>query len=180
MYVHVSVYMCRFLDLLCFLSGDGTSESDSLQPHPKVTAIAASGKKVLVGTDIGIVGIIDSETCLIIHILQWHASKVRSLLLMPKQIEPCVCPEIPLPEFHREHSGSGTEHFIRSPSRKIVRQQTLTDSDLISLTDANPCIIHGAERAENNIMVASIGNGRRGLTDAHCSKNDVSLLLWRC
>ena len=147
--------------------------------HPKVTAIATNGKKVLVGTDVGTVGVIDSETCEVLYCLQWHASKVRTLLVMPKEMEPCICPEFPLAEYQSQ-SVSGTQLFLRAPLRKIVHQRTLSESDLISLADVNPCLVDTLEQRESCI-VASIGNGRRTVTDTNLSKkNDVTLLLWRC
>lgn len=137
--------------------------------HPKVTALVTSGKKVLVGTDIGTVGIIDSEMCEVLHCLQWHTHKVRTLLLMPKEMEPCICSEISLAE---------SQLLNRSSTRKLVHQRTLSDADLISLPD-NPCKVHNAEL--ERCMVASIGNGKACIAETNQSKkNDVCLLLWRC
>ena len=151
------------------------SDDSSDSGHPKVTALLASGKKVLVGTDVGTVGIIDSETCEVLHCLQWHAQKVRTLLLMPAEMEPCVCSETPLAESSVENSGGAR----RTSTRKIIRQRTLSDTDLPSLPDNNPMSIHNAEPERH--MVASIGNGRTGMTEASPSKsNDICLRLWRC
>jgi hypothetical protein len=145
----------------------------------QVTVVATSGKKVLVGTDIGSVGIIDSETCQVLHCLQWHTSKVRSLLLMPKEMEPCVCAEIPLPEFHREDSVGTTKLLARAPTRTLVHQRTLSDSDMISLTDVNPSVV--VDTGMEGSMVASIGNGRGGgVIEVDPDKKNVTLLLWRC
>ena len=61
----------------------------------QIITIACTGCKVLVGTDIGIVAIFDSESTTLLKYHNWHKKKVRSLLIMPKQVEPCICAEIP-------------------------------------------------------------------------------------
>ena len=147
-------------------------------PHAKVTALVTSGRKVLVGTDIGTVGIIDSENCQVLHCLKWHTSKVRSLLLMPKEMEPCICSELPLPEIKRD-DAEGTKLLARAPTRTIVHQQSVTESDLPSLTDANPST--ESKETDERCMVASIGNGRGGgVIETNLDKRNVTLLLWRC
>ena len=147
--------------------------------HAKVTAVATSGRKVLVGTDVGTVGIIDSETCQVLQSLKWHTSKVRSLLLMPKEMEPCICSELPLPEIRRDDLVGGTKLMARAPMRTIVHQRTLSDSDMASLSDVNPTVVE-PEQQEGRV-VASIGNGRGGgVIETDPDKRNVSLLLWRC
>lgn len=89
--------LCSFnysidLVLASFLNLSMTTDKDiTLQ----VTALAASGKKVFVGTDAGSVGILDSETVQLLRTLHWYNGKVRTLLVMPKEIESCICAEIP-------------------------------------------------------------------------------------
>ncbi len=53
---------------------------------------------MLVGTTIGAVAIFDSESVNLLNYLNWHRDKVRTIMVMPKQVEPCICAEIPFPE----------------------------------------------------------------------------------
>ena len=153
-----------------FFSG---AERDNI--HPKVTALVASGKNVLVGTDFGTVGIIDSETCDVLHCLKWHNTKVRTLLLMPKEMEPCVCSELPLAESNQQNSV--TRLLNRPSARKLLRQRTVSDSSLPDSSGNVP----NSELEKYTSMVASIGNGRAGIVETNLSKkDDVCMLLWRC
>ena len=43
--------------------------------------------------------------------LSWYREKVRTLLIMPSQVEPCICVEIPLPD---QENGNGTGKNMRS------------------------------------------------------------------
>lgn len=143
---------------------------DASTANPKVTALIASGKKVVVGTDFGTVGIIDSETGTVLHCLQWHTEKVRTLLLMPTEMEPCICSEIPLPE--SESSSFSQVH------KSIVRQPQITvDPEFVSLVE-NPYSVPNSE--PERTMVASIGNGRRQFIAEDTAGSDVRLLAWRC
>lgn len=153
------------------------AESGISSPHAKVTALAASGQRVLVGTDMGTVGIIDSHTCQVLHCLKWHTSKVRSLLLLPPEMEPCICSELPLPEMRRDDLV-GTKLLARAPTRPIVHQPSMNESELTSLSDINP---HVVETEAEGRMVASIGNGKGGgVIETDSDKKNVTLLLWRC
>ena len=146
--------------------------------HPKVTALVATGKNVLVGTDFGTVGIIDSETCEVLHCLKWHNTKVRTLLLMPKEMEPCVCSELPLAESNQQNSI--TRLLNRPSTHKLLRQRTISDSELPSLTESSESVLN-SELEKYTCMVASIGNGRAGIVETNLSKkDDVCMLLWRC
>ena len=158
-----------------------TEESGISSPHAKVTAVVTSGRKVLVGTDVGTVGIIDSETCQVLYCLKWHSSKVRCLLLMPKEMEPCICSEVPLPEMHRNDSV-GTKLLPRAATRTFVHQRSLSESDLTSLSDINPGMVVAAKAEESERrMVASVGNGRGGgVIETNLDKKNVTLLLWNC
>lgn len=167
----------------------------SSMPHPKVTALAATGRKVLVGTQDGAVGVVDSKTCLVITCLSWHTSKIRSLLVMPPEMEPCVCSELPLPELERDDSV-GTK-LARKPTRMLVHQKCMSETDFTSISDNNPTATTAAgtnttdgedgDTEETSLrgagpMVASIGNGRGGggaLDETNSDKKNVTLLLWR-
>ena len=173
--IPASIYMCvctmydaRVILVFSFPASPHTDSTKSA--NPKVTALTASGKKVIVGTDFGTVGIIDSEFGTVLHCLQWHAEKVRTLLLMPHQMEPCICSEIPLPE-------------VDTPSFSKLHRQSRNVSDfssepeLVSLVE-NPYSLPNEE--PHRTMVASIGNGRKRFIDEGTTGNDVRLLVWRC
>ena len=159
-----------------------TADAHGSITHPKVTTIATSGRKVLVGTDNGMVGVIDAETCQVLHFLHWHAGKVRALLVMPREVEPCVCPEIPLPEYERTDS-KGTQLLARATTRKIIHQRNFSEPDLPSLApDRDPSsAVEGQDADLLGRMLASVGNGKGGgVVEADEDTKNVSLLLWRC
>ena len=62
-----------------------------------MSTLAAHGRKVFFGTDCGSVGIIDSQTHQLLRCLHWYEGKVRTLLVMPKEVEACICAEASLP-----------------------------------------------------------------------------------
>ena len=142
--------------------------------HPKVTALAASGRKVIVGTDVGIVGIVESESCRVLHLLHWHTEKVRTLLLMPREMEPCICSEIPLPE----PPETFTNILQKQPTRKLIHQPfTIGESEYVSFVE-NPYKVSNMEPEKT--MVASIGNGRRKFIQDKSDRTDVCMLVWKC
>lgn len=103
----------------------------------QINTLAAHGKKVFFGTDGGIVGILDSETHQLIRSLHWYNGKVRTLLVMPKEIECCICAEVPAP----------TQRDTRTSHKKP--QDTSKNPHNITITDRNA------------VMVTTFGNGRR-------------------
>ena len=66
--------------------------------------MVCSGHKVIVGTTIRA---IDSENFDLLNFFRWHKEKVRTLLLMPKEAEPCICAEIPFTEHEDEPHKTG-------------------------------------------------------------------------
>ena len=143
----------------------------------QVTALVASGRKILVGTTSGVVGIFDSETFSLLNALHWHKDMVRTLLVMPKEMEPCICSEIPFPEKEEDSADksgvtmplTGSENS--SPShRKTTRILTQLQPvpkhppkvqrgiSVFSYLD-NQFRVHNPE--PEAVMITSIGNGRR-------------------
>ena len=105
----------------------------------QVSTLEAHGKKVFFGTDDGSVGILDSETNQLLRTLHWYDGKVRTLLVMPKEVECCVCAEVPSPV---TMTDTGRTHYPKPP-------------DLFK----NPHNITVKDR--NAVMVTTFGNGRR-------------------
>lgn len=68
------------------------------RPSFQITALTCIGHKLLIGTSTGHVAIMDSKTSAILQFLHWHKDRVCTLLAMPRQVEPCICAEIPFPE----------------------------------------------------------------------------------
>ena len=117
--------------------------TDNTPPPDKCESLATYNRKLFVGTTGGYVLVVDAEKAVVTNVLSWHVGKVRTLLVMPKQMEPCVCAEV---HFYEEARGEGAEgpavlptdneHMIHNPS------------------DPDACV------------VTSIGNGRRKCTVA--------------
>lgn len=63
----------------------------------EVTTLVCNGHEVLVGTSIGVVYIFHSETTDLLQRLDWHTGSVLSLFTMPREVDPCICAEIPFP-----------------------------------------------------------------------------------
>ena len=138
----------------------------------QVTALAASGRKILVGTTSGVVGIFHSETRSLLNALHWHKDKVRTLLVMPKEMEPCICSEIPLPEKKDDsaHTSGVTTPSTGSENSKIAGVLT----QLQPASRHPPKIQRGMSQFSHldnqfqirnpepeAVMITSIGNGRR-------------------
>ena len=86
------------------------------------------------GTDSGTVGILDSETQQLTRVLHWYEGKVRTLLVMPKEVECCICAEVP----------------TQPDGKKLYKKP----QDL-----RNP---HNTANVDRNaVMVTTFGNGRR-------------------
>ena len=143
----------------------------------QVTALVASGRKILVGTTSGVVGIFDSETFSLLNALHWHKDMVRTLLVMPKEMEPCICSEIPFPE---KEEDSANKSGVTTPSTGSENSLPLHDKTTRILTQLQPVPKHPPKvqrgisvfsyldnrfRIHNPepeaVMVTSIGNGRQ-------------------
>lgn len=98
--------------------------------------LAAHDKKVFFGTDGGSVGILDSETLQLIRALHWYDGKVRTLLVMPKEMECCICAEVPA------HTQEGSK-------KSHLKPQDLNNPHNVGVRDRNA------------VMLTTFGNGRR-------------------
>ena len=142
-----------------------------------MATLVASGRKILVGTTSGVVGIFDSETRSLLNALHWHKDKVRTLLVMPKEVEPCICSEIPFPE--KEEDSTHTSG-VTTPSTGSENSSPLHGKTTRILTQLQPVPRHPPKvprgmsvfsyldnrfRIHNPepeaVMITSIGNGRR-------------------
>lgn len=107
----------------------------------QVTTLAAHNKKVFFGTDAGSVGIIDSETLQPLRSLQWYDGKVRTLLVMPKEVECCICAEVPAALTQKQ--GSNQKSHYPKPEDPFKNPHNVTIKD------------------RNAVMVTTFGNGRK-------------------
>ena len=105
----------------------------------QVSTLAAHGRKVFFGTDDGFVGIMDSESNQLLRTLRWYEGKVRTLLVMPKEVECCICAEVPSPGTVMDGVRS---HYPKPPD-----------------PFKNPHNV--AIKDRNAVMVTTFGNGRR-------------------
>ena len=142
----------------------------------QVATLVASGRKILVGTTSGVVGIFDSETRALLNALHWHKDKVRTLLVMPKEMEPCICSEIPFPEKEEDSAhtsgvttpstGSANSSPLHGKTTRILTQlqpprhqpKVQRGMSVFSYLD-NRFRIHNPE--PDAVMITSVGNGRR-------------------
>ena len=139
-----------------------------------MATLVTAGRKILVGTTSGVVGIFDSETRCLLNSLSWHKDKVRTLLVMPKEMEPCICSEIPFPDKKDETNGHVTTPPMGSNAasplhgnrtRPLIQLQPSAQPpkaqrgmSVFSYLD-NRFRIHNPE--PDAVMITSIGNGRR-------------------
>ena len=142
-----------------------------------MATLIASGRKILVGTTSGVVGIFDSETRSLLNALHWHKDKVRTLLVMPKEMEPCICSEMPFPDKEEDstHSsgvatpstGSEKSSPFHGKTTRILtqlqpepkpRSNIQRGMSVFSYLD-NRFRIHNPE--PEAVMITSVGNGRR-------------------
>ena len=139
-------------------------------PADKCESLATYNRKLFVGTTGGCVLVVDAEKGKVTNVLSWHVGKVRTLLVMPKEVEPCVCAEV---QFNEEGAGTSEE----------------AEPAGVPHTD-NPFMIHNPSDPDA-CMVTSIGNGRRKFTVAKqlvgqqygrslsLRIEDLFLLTWR-
>ncbi len=117
--------------------------------------MVAKGVKLFVGTSGGVVGVFDSESVELLNVFSWHNEKVRTLLVMPKEMEACICNEIPFESDHQNLAAKGPK-FQRGMSAFAYLE--------------NQHCIHNDE--PDAVMLMSIGNGRRRYQVSEQSKQD--------
>ena len=127
-------------------------------PSCQVVTMVAKGVKLFVGTSGGVVGVFDSESVELLNVFSWHKEKVRTLLVMPKEMEACICNEIPFNNLESEHqNGVSKGHkFQRGMSAFAYLE--------------NQHCIHNDE--PDAVMLMSIGNGRRKYQVSEQSKQE--------
>ena len=152
-----------------------------------MSTLAAHGKKVFFGTDCGSVGIIDSDTHQLLRSLHWYEGKVRTLLVMPKEVESCICAEVPLPsqlqakpENSRRQNGKKPDpfknpHNVMSKDRNAVMVTTFGNG-------RKKYSVHTVTRSERNMqfdkefLTSSLPAARR---TNHFTHENISLLSWK-
>jgi len=123
-----------------------TGDDQSFQ----VVTMVTHSSKLFIGTSSGVVGVFDSESQQLLNSFAWHREKVRTLLVMPQQVEPCVCNEVPFPSDEEESRlKRGVSVFSYMDNRHYM---------------------HNPE--PDAVMVTSIGNGRRKYELNEQSKQD--------
>ena len=138
--------------------------------------MVATGRKLFIGTTGGTVGVFDSESGQLLNAFSWHKEKVRTLLVMPKEMEPCVCNEIPFPDQEAKQVRSAsvptqTLHptsGVKEPSG-VERCRIQRGISAFSYFD-NHHYIHNPE--PEAVMITSVGNGRRRYVVNEQSKED--------
>lgn len=122
----------------------------------QVVTMIAKGVKLFVGTSGGVVGIFHSESRELLNSFTWHKEKVRTLLVMPREMEACICNEIPFKDSEPEQNKSTHNKFQRGMSA-------------FGYIENQHCI-HNHE--PDAVMLTSIGNGRRRYQVIEQSKQD--------
>lgn len=159
-----------------------------LQPSPEmkqpfqVTNLICYGREVIVGSSVGNVAIFDSETTSVLRFFSWHKDKVRMLLLMPPQVEPCICAEVPFQDQDlNEAEGGNEQHGMGSPSlgmgrRRLSPKKTpkhVNGHARNKLNFSNPDNEKKSQVSElESCMITSIGNGKSGYSVHMQSKED--------
>ena len=172
-----------------FFFQPGDEQSKDMECSTNILSLAASGGKLFVGTSGGCVGVVDSETCEVLKVFAWHQGKVRTLLVLPKEVEACLCAEVPIVEQPGDQTTSAAVS-VGSDGDVTSGDPTLgNDSAAIFPKDNNPLFVPNVE--PDACMVTSIGNGRRQfrfqkssaasktLVNEEAVVDDVYLLTWK-
>lgn len=152
-----------------------------------MSTLAAQGKKVFFGTDGGSVGIVDSETHQLLRSLHWYEGKVRMLLVMPREVECCICAEVPLPSQQetkpdnaRRQNGKKPDPF-KNPHNVMIR-----DRNAVMVTTfgngRKKYSVHTVSRSERNMqfdkefLTSSMPTAKKTNQFIH---ENISLLSWK-
>ena len=136
---------------------DATEDDATFQ----VVTMVATGRKLFIGTTGGTVGVFDSESGQLQNVFSWHKEKVRTLLVMPKEMEPCVCNEIPFPDQEAKQVRSAS-----APTQMVHPTSGAEEPSGIERYH----YIHNPE--PEAVMITSVGNGRRRYVVNEQSKDD--------
>lgn len=159
-----------------------------------IMTLMCAGRKLFVGTTVGVTAVFDSETFCLLKCFSWHNGKVRALQVMPKQAEPCVCAEIPFPDpdqdndiigraFSDSHRVNNSESTMsaRSVERKreeVAKKEGSLAEDASYLGDE--CFIRNSD--PESAMVISVGDGKMEYcvdTQNVNTSTGVVLLTWK-
>ena len=123
--------------------------------------MVAQGKKLFIGTAGGIVATFDSESGELLNSFSWHKEKVRTLLVMPKEMEPSICNEIPF-SGEEENTPDKPSHSRSNPRlRRGISAFSYMDNQ------------HYIDNPEpDSVVITSIGNGRRRYQVHELTKED--------
>ena len=168
----------------------------------KIVSIVGAGRNLIVGTNKGIVGIIDAERkALQPKIFTWHKEEVSQLLVMPKEMKPCICAEIPHPEDDPSTKPNSTAQSSISSNRATSPSGDDTTEDTRNHSNSLPVRYNIVRRVSSSAakyymhnkdtdspMVASVGVGRSyalrecmvsSVDSSRSGQQEVVLLLWR-
>ena len=120
--------------------------------NAKVTTMTTVGKKIIVGTVSGEVVILNSEDMNILAACFWHKGEVEALLVIPEEVKPCICAEIPFEEPDDTNA-----------------QICMVTENKYNIPNIEP----------NAAMIASIGKGRISLNASKTSENHTHFLIWK-
>jgi hypothetical protein len=101
----------------------------------QITALTCISGKVVVGTTIGVVAIFDSETTDLIVRLNWHQSEVLTLMVMPKEINSCICAEVPFPNQEKSDALSQSTVVSLVTSMGIGRHSNFRGTEETNIDD---------------------------------------------
>ena len=142
-----------------------------------MTTLTCDAHKLFVGMSAGIIAIFNSETVDLLKCFSWHDKKIRNLLVLPKQIEPCICAETPfLDQDHVTVSSSSLEAQTTTPSLGANAKREGATEDFSS----NECFVPNPD--PYSVMVASVGNGKVGYSvqvQERSRAEEVVLLTWK-
>lgn len=143
----------------------------------QITTLTCTGRKVIVGTSIGAVAVFDSETVSLLNYFSWHKDKVRTLLVMPKQVNPCICAEVPFP--HQDidvSSRQGQEMHMNSRKAPIMKRLAASTAQnhrnftsQFSYLENKYCV---SNPDPDSVLITSVGNGKEGYSVVSQSKED--------
>lgn len=142
----------------------------------QVSNLITSGRSVIVGSSVGNVAIFDSETVDVLRFLSWHKDKIRIMLLMPPQVEPCVCSEVPFPDqdWNEDEKGSSYGKGTASPLRKAIGCHNSPKDHTLSNNVPGPDNENRTPQTlePESCLITSIGNGKSEYSVFMQSKED--------
>lgn len=151
----------------------------------QVSSLATSGRHLFIGTTAGTVGKFDSETLQLVTSYHWHKGKCRTLLAMPREMEPCICAEIPFPEKTREpctatELQSAVQTAIISSPRRAAREDAPrrhppapAGGPQYNFSHApNPMFL--PNRDPDSVLITSVGSGGRRMVENSRARQTMS------